>query len=52
MSVSTFQRLFLALCGITIGEYICLRKLTLAGKNKWIDMKMFLIPNEYEIITI
>ena len=44
MSVSTFQRLFLALCGITIGEYIRLRKLTLAGKeiitsnNKIIDV--------------
>lgn len=33
MSTSNFRRSFLALCGITIGEYIRLRKLTLAGKD-------------------
>lgn len=44
MSTSNFRRLFLALCGITVGEYIRLRKLTLAGKeivttdNKIVDI--------------
>lgn len=44
MSTSNFRRFFLALCGITIGEYIRLRKLTLAGKeiistkNKIVDI--------------
>lgn len=33
MSTSNFRRIFLALCGITVGEYIRLRKLTLAGKD-------------------
>lgn len=33
MSASKFRRLFLSLCGITVGEYIRLRKLTLAGKD-------------------
>ena len=33
MSTSNFRRFFLALCGITVGEYIRLRKLTLAGKD-------------------
>ena len=33
MSISHFQRVFMALCGITIGEYVRNRKLTLAGKE-------------------
>lgn len=33
MSASKFRRVFLSLCGITVGEYISLRKLTLAGKD-------------------
>lgn len=33
MSVSHFQRVFTALCGITTGEYIRNRRLTLAGND-------------------
>ena len=33
MSVSTFRRLFLTLCGVTVGEYVRMRKLTLAGQE-------------------
>lgn len=33
MSASSFRRCFLSLCGITVGEYIRLRRLTLAGKD-------------------
>lgn len=33
MSTSSFRRCFLSLCGITVGEYIRLRRLTLAGKE-------------------
>jgi len=33
MSVSHFQRVFLAICGISVGEYIRNRKLTLAGED-------------------
>ena len=33
MSPSTFRRFFLTLCGIPVGEYLRLRKLTLAGNE-------------------
>ena len=33
MSPSHFQRIFAALCGVTVGEYIRYRKLTLAGQE-------------------
>jgi len=33
MSYSHFQRIFLATCGVTVGEYIRKRKLALAGKD-------------------
>lgn len=44
MSASNFRRFFLTVCGLTVGEYIRLRKLTLAGKeiietnNKIVDI--------------
>lgn len=44
MSVSNFRRLFLTVCGMTVGEYIRMRKLTLAGQeivssnNKIVDI--------------